>query len=450
MPRSVLRSLLIAAMLLSLVLSAAPRTAAADGVTFTLSVPSAFVRAGPSLGALRVASIFKDQAYLVTGRTADNSWLRLDLPGAGAWILASLGRVDGDLSIVPVSADAAPVPTAAPAVRPASAASDVTFTVAVKSFYARSTPSYAGLRVKSLFKGEAYPVIAQYANGTWLRLDYPVARTDVWVPKEYGLVYGNLDGAPVVSAVANPAGALASGSAGAVLPTVSARARQIYRSGLALGNNPRVFSKVGDCQGIPPDFLAPFDDGDYRLGSEYAYLRDAIRNFAGSFARDSEAALYGLTAVNVLDPLWADPGACGAAESPLACEIRLHRPSLIIVGLGTEGRWDPTEKYEAAMRQIIETSIASGALPLLSTKADDVEGGNRFNLIVERLAAEYDLPLWNFWQATRSLPNYGLVDGYHLSPAPAHFDNPANLQYGWPLRNLTALQALDAVWKGVR
>jgi hypothetical protein len=66
------------------------------------------------------------------------------------------------------------------------------------------------------------------------------------------------------------------------------------------------------------------------------------------------------------------------------------------------------------------------------------------------LAAEYQLPLWDFWQVTRDLPQNGLVDLYHLSWGPAVFDDPKNMLLGWPWRNLTALQALDMVWRAVR
>jgi hypothetical protein len=58
------------------------------------------------------------------------------------------------------------------------------------------------------------------------------------------------------------------------------------------------------------------------------------------------------------------------------------------------------------------------------------------------LAYEYDLPLWNFWRAVQPLPHHGMDpvrnDGFHISE-----------DLAWPVRSLTALQALDAVWRGV-
>ena len=73
------------------------------------------------------------------------------------------------------------------------------------------------------------------------------------------------------------------------------------------------------------------------------------------------------------------------------------------------------------------------------------------NAIVLRLAAEYDVPLLRFDLAARSLPDHGLAaDRYHLTWGPEVFDDPQNLNFGWQWRNLTGLQALDAVWRAVR
>jgi hypothetical protein len=235
-----------------------------------------------------------------------------------------------------------------------------------------------------------------------------------------------------------------------VLPAVSDRAREIYRRGLALGNNPRAFAKVGDCMSVPPFFLAPFDRGEYRLGATYAYLQDTITNFAGSFERDSFAARDGLNVKSLFDPLWSDPTLCPPDESPLSCEYRLHQPSLALISLGTNGAWQTNEEYERYLRQIIDFSIERGVLPILSTKADNLEGGDRFNQVMVKLADEYQLPLWNFALAARALPNAGLVDPYHLTWGQAFFDRPGPLSTGWQVRNLTALQSLDTVWRGVR
>ncbi len=236
-----------------------------------------------------------------------------------------------------------------------------------------------------------------------------------------------------------------------VIPDVSDVARAIYRQGLEAGNNPRAFSKIGDCESTPTWFLGDFDRDPprYRLG-EYAYLQDVIDYFSGSFLRTSVAAGRGWSASSVLTPLWADPAQCQPGETPLDCELRLHRPSLAFVMLGTNDRWHQ-DVFEESLRRILETLIARGVVPILATKADNLEGDGSLNATIARLALEYDLPLWNFWLAVQPLPGHGLQqDGAHITWNYNHFDDPRALQAGWPVRNLTALQALDAVWRGVR
>ena len=62
---------------------------------------------------------------------------------------------------------------------------------------------------------------------------------------------------------------------------ISDRVRDIYRLGLTLGNNPHVFSRIGDCTSAAPGFLVGFDH-NYNLG-EYTYLQPAIDYFQGFF-----------------------------------------------------------------------------------------------------------------------------------------------------------------------
>lgn len=235
-----------------------------------------------------------------------------------------------------------------------------------------------------------------------------------------------------------------------VIPTVSDTARAIYQRGLQMGNDPHAFSKVGDCQNVPSMFLTIFDEsGYYRLGEQYAYLQPTIEWFSGSFSRESQAVRRGFNAASVVSPIWADPKVCKPGETPLDCELRLHHPSIAIVSLETWWRGD-TANYEMYVRQILEDTIAHGTVPIIATKADDLEGDHRINATIALLANEYDIPLWNFWRAVQPLPSHGLLaDGFHLTFDDNYFDDPETMRAAWPWRNLTALQALDAVWKGL-
>lgn len=235
-----------------------------------------------------------------------------------------------------------------------------------------------------------------------------------------------------------------------VVPEVSDRVREIYQLGLVLGNNPRAFSKIGDCGSTPAWFLGNFDRGTkyYSLG-EHQYLVPVIQEFQGSYERTSLAAKSGFNASSIYAPIWANRDYCQPSESPLACEYRIQQPSFAFIMLGTNDIWHQ-EDFEPQMRQIIETSIQNGIIPILSTKADNLEGDGSINATIVKLAVEYGVPLWNYWLAMQPLPNKGLQDdGAHITWGPTRFDDSQAMKTGWTIRNLTALQVLDAVWQGV-
>ena len=222
---------------------------------------------------------------------------------------------------------------------------------------------------------------------------------------------------------------------------VGAAMQQVYRSGLAAGNNPNAFSKVGDCQNVPNAFLGFFDTrGSFQLIGDFARAQGAVDHFAGSFSRESQAVRGGFNVASVLSPFWADLSACAQGETPLECEFRLYRPSIVFISMETwfEGR--TTDTYIRYLRQIIEFSLEHGAVPILATKADNTEGDHSINLAIATLAYEYDVPLWNFWLAVQPLKDHGIDwardrDGFHITVE------------AWNVRSFTALAALDSVWQ---
>ncbi len=239
-----------------------------------------------------------------------------------------------------------------------------------------------------------------------------------------------------------------------IVPTVSDAMREVYKRGLAMGNDPNAFSKVGDCQTNTGFYLVDFDHkGWYSLGDEYAPLQETIDYYEGSYSRTSLAMRDGYNVAAVLTPLRADPKQCEKGENPIQCEFRLHNPSIAIISLETNFNDRPADDYGKYMRQIIEYSLEQGVVPILATKGDNLEGDDSINAEIANIAMEYDIPLWNLWAALQPLPNQGhdtdLNDGFHLSFSRNFFDQPKNMLSGWPWRNLTALQALDAVRKGL-
>lgn len=224
--------------------------------------------------------------------------------------------------------------------------------------------------------------------------------------------------------------------------------RKIYAMGHALGRSTHAFSKLGDSIDEAPLFLSRFDSGPYKLGP-YDYLQPVVDNFYGSFARVSVAVQRGLNTAAVFDPLWVSLPACESGEHMLACEIRLHNPSIMLIQLGSNdvGRPASTDKY---FRQIVEYCIANGVIPVLGTKADRHEGpGNINNDIVRQVAADYNVPLWDFDLVAATIPGHGLEqDNVHLTSFYLHdWTLPLAYTRGYGLYNLSALMALDGVWR---
>jgi len=226
-----------------------------------------------------------------------------------------------------------------------------------------------------------------------------------------------------------------------LIPQVSERVKEIYRLGQEMGNDVRSFSTIGDCQSEPSVFMGVYDSGNYSLDEEYAYLEETIRQFQGSFQRDSITVKDGMSVASVLSPMWADPELCLADESPLECELRLHRPIIMFVNLGTNWNGGNDATHEKYMRQIVDILIAHGVVPILSTKGDNQDGKQRINQSIARVAYDYDIPLWNFWLSLRDLPGKGLDgsrEGGYLSTE------------AWGRRSFTGLLALDAVWRELK
>jgi hypothetical protein len=233
-----------------------------------------------------------------------------------------------------------------------------------------------------------------------------------------------------------------------VVPTgISDRARLIYEYGLSQGNDPAHFSIIGDCQNVSSYFLSAFDKpAEFSLGPEYSYLQPTIDYYQGSFSRKSLAVRGGYNAAAVLSPFRADKKSCKPNESPLDCELRTWQPSIVIVSMETWWSEKPATEYDKYMRKVLDRIIENGALPIIATKADNLEGDYAINATIAQIAYDYEIPLWNYWAAVQGLPNHGLsADGFHLTFARNFFDDPKRMKSAWPWRNLTALQTLDAV-----
>lgn len=225
-----------------------------------------------------------------------------------------------------------------------------------------------------------------------------------------------------------------------VLPSPSDNLREIYRRGQLRGNDAGAFSIFGDCQTRPEEFFGVFETDPFVLQSLPPELQETVAHFAGSFNRESPTARDGTTPGALLWDQWhrGDYG-CVFGETPVECELRIHRPSFVIIQVGTHFESRNTEY----LRRIIEQLLGRGVVPILATKADNRELDHRINRDMALLAAEYDLPLWNFWAAVAHLPNRGL---YTREDRPLQGDIYLTGE-AKEIHRLTGLQALDIVWR---
>ncbi len=338
----------------------------------------------------------------IVGRTNDKSWLEVLVPEDGhGWVMARWVEATIDLATEPVTGVALNLPAAQP-----------TATIT------KSPPASSAT---------ARAVAGVTATATTAFSQPPPTSTLPPAPPPSDLPF--------------------------YISNINARTRQIYLAGQSHGNNPRAFALVGDSNTDNPAFFAPFEAGNYDLGS-YAYLQPSLDYFQGSFGRHSPAAVGSFNTSKLLDPAYADSSRCWGGESPLVCEYRLQNPgvALILIGTGDHHTW---QGFESRYRQILDYTLSLNIIPVLITKADDLEWlentapYNYLNDVIRRLSQEYNVPLLDLRLVVEPLPNRGCVaDGFHYNSPPdgrsADFTGD-HLNYGYTVRNLTALQVLDAI-----
>ena len=366
-----------------------------------------------------------------------------------------------------------PTDTAPPAVSALVADNDIGLNM-------RAGPAASQPIVARLLPLTPITIVGRSGDSAWL-LAVSVTGDRGWVAADFVTLTGSLDTVPIATEIVTAASLTPPAAAVTSTPVppspadsgdypyilgISDRAREIFLAGQQLGNRANVFSKVGDSITANDDFLIPVGRGNYTL-TDYAYLQSVIDYFSSesarhgnSFVNDSLAASPGWASWTAINFHAADESACIPGELPIECELRMVKPSLVLIMLGTNDVPDTNtisaSVYERQMRQIIETCINAGAIPIVSTIPPfQRNSGFRvsiFNDVLVNLTDEYDIPLWNYWAAVQHLPNEGLSsDGVHPSVAPtgASDFSTAAMQYGMNVRNLTALQALDVVWREV-
>ena len=224
-----------------------------------------------------------------------------------------------------------------------------------------------------------------------------------------------------------------------VIPTLSAQALQVFAHGQELGNDLHSFSRIGDCQSVPAIFLGIYDTDRYSLDTKNKDLQATIDQFSGSFQRENITAKDGFGISSVLTPLMSDPKLCQPTETPLDCEYRLHKPIIAFIAMGTNWKPNASATFERYLRQVVDFCIEHGVIPVLVTKADNIENNYLLNRSIAQVAYDYDMPLYNAWAAVQYLPNHGLEgDKIYLTTD------------AWDVRTFAGLQALDAIWTSLK
>ena len=266
-----------------------------------------------------------------------------------------------------------------------------------------------------------------------------------------------------------PAAAFNVDTGGPIIPDISDSIRTtiqaIYDRGKKMGNNPRAFIKVGDCMTYRWTFLNVFGQRAYNLGN-YGGLQGIIDYFnvpvasgySSSWSVTSAAAANGFNSAAVLDSTWANPAVCQSGEYPLKCEIRLTKPSYAIIMFGASDVLTMTAaQFNYYMRFMVDQTEIAGVVPILSTFPENPTvpaASHQFNQIVYQIGRDKSLPVMNFYGAVAALPNHGLEpDNIHLTLPPGEksgYFTDANLHFGYTVRNLVVLQALNQVVNAIK
>ncbi len=238
---------------------------------------------------------------------------------------------------------------------------------------------------------------------------------------------------------------------------------QVYQSGVNnFGNQGGAFSRIGDETMEGPNFMAPFAGDTYDLAG-YSSLqalidlyratsvRPAIDPAINSFNVDSVAAGpdYGIDALSGVAP--AGPPCEGVGGTLLSCELQVTRPAIALISFSAPNvTYMTPDQFRSELQYVVSEALSThGVIPVLATipagggyTADQLADYNRVIVEVATQSGVAGVPLWNL---ARAMQERGIADPNSVAPAgPGNLSEGA-LSYGYNIRNLTALQTLQAV-----
>lgn len=395
----------------------------------------------------------------IIGQTTDATWLQIRTDeGVTGWVAAQF--IDRDAQSAPPVVEAqpsAPEPVVGePVTDPNQFDAEVLWSVGMLNV--RSAPGTDTDVVAQIPGGTPLVIIGRTGDNAWLKVR-TAEGLEGWVVVSYVQINTELE------AIANAAEPLVPIDFSGIVSNITPRSTEIYRYGQSLGNRPDVFSKIGDSITASNYMLYPIGWGRYNLGG-YSHLQPVIDYFrattardANSFSNNSLSAVSGWSTEHALLARFATPGICQEGEVPLVCEYRVVRPSVAFIMYGTnDSGYMEMHVYQNNLQAIVQISIDHGVIPVLSTipnRAVVQDRINEMNRIIWQVSRDNNIPIIDYWGAMQRLPNTGLAgDGVHPSEPPGGYVGAANfteenLQYGYTVRNITTLYALDAIWRQI-
>ena len=210
-----------------------------------------------------------------------------------------------------------------------------------------------------------------------------------------------------------------------------------------------VLAKVGDSITVSTSFLRCFAGSRVNLDGRTA-LADTIAHFgagdaagATPYERETLAAGVGWSAWRALE----------GAPSPLVRELDAIAPRFAVVMYGTNdvGSNTPT-RYADDMLDLVDTLIERGVVPIVSSfpplDANPAADARipLYTAILRALSEARQVPFVDLHAELAALPGHGLgPDDIHPNTAPsgACDFSAAGLGYGYDVRNLVTIEALD-------
>lgn len=226
-----------------------------------------------------------------------------------------------------------------------------------------------------------------------------------------------------------------------------------------------VFMKVGDSISATHEFMTCFETeafsfdatGHGALEGAHAWFLDGDAGGTSPYARSSLATLSSRTAD------WALQG----TPPPVEQELWAVNPRYALVMFGTNDMGYGGHTASAAVKfpwmyenllELVDWIADRGVVPVMYSIPPyaGLYDEQRYlmeswNVVVRAMAEGRQLPFVDYYREMLALPGYGLrSDGVHPNAdylSLCNFDDETGLIWGYNLRNLLSMEALDRVWR---